>query len=1127
MEHILKKTFVSWLSILGVILVVSGCDNTQNSSTDQTSTDQTSTDQTSTDQTSTDEPTQETNGSSNEGTEETLKGIQKISADEIQKIRSIKVLSKEEDIKTDPSLITSKKPLKKELTKTNPSMFVSQKHLRKIKAIQLDTLKKQKSIIKPKVNKYKENEVIVLLKKNKESQILNKIKKDKSLKILKNFKLKTKVGEKIFLHIKSKNLSTDKLIKKLKGAYYIESVSPNYIYQLDSTPNDSGSQYQWGFNNTAQGFPPYHWLKGTADADIDAEEAWNIRTDSTSVVAAVIDTGVDYNNEDLTGNMWINPGEIANNGLDDDGNGFVDDYYGVNTASNRNSQAEGDPMDVNGHGTHVAGSVGAKGNNAKGVSGVNWDIKVMGVNAYMPGEGFYSDDLLEAVQYILDAKTDGVNVVVVNASYGGGGGSQGDTMAQAIASLGDAGIIFVAAAGNDGVDNDGTPHYPSSYEESNIIAVANTDYNDAYVASSCYGVTSVDVSAPGSYILSTKWSGGSMAPHEVDEQWYQSQEGGWSHGGTNDNWDLITKDIVYFEGSNTCWSDSSGDYSPNTNATLDSPVFDLSNPVGSDLSLFFYITGKITDTDDRLYIEFWNSNTSNWDSQGYLSQDFSAGIYSIPVVIDSSYHSADFRVRFRMVSDSDANVDDGYYIDDVSVGSGTYRVIGGTSMASPHVTGAIAMLAAEFPDENITVRKDRILASSDPLSTIGKTVSDGRLNLFNALQNPALVHITSQNGTPDAGDRMTAGDSFTLDGHSFGDTEGKVEFVDGDDVIVEATVTSWTDTQITATVPSGYPGKHIKVARSTESKSGYFDGSRWSNETALSNGFDSAATVSSDGKIYAIGGQSSFSDIATLHIFDPSTGIWSTGTDIPTPRSYAAVTVLNGNIYVMGGYSQSSGQVVDTVEIYNIASNSWGTGTPLPESLAFARASVLNGDIYISGGTTNGAYATDSLYKLSSGVWSQETDMPNARMGHGMIEHSGHLYIFGGADWDYQIGAEYTQSKKMYIYNPAGTGSWTDSLKDLPIALARFGFSKGVEGTDTAIKIAGGTADTAWWTSQLQTVMTYNFTTGEWYQTNEGLDELIVNKIGSSMVFIDGQGFYNIGGYSEVGGTLDDFEKYE
>ncbi len=1066
--------------------------------------------------------------------------IKKISSSEIQKIRSVKVLSEQDGIPTpQEEVIASQKELliSQEDAETDPSMFVSKKHLKKIKEKKLKREKKAKKkkertkipklVQEPKIKNYKENEVIVLIKKNKEHDVLNKLKKDKSLTILKKFKLKTKKGEKVFLRIKAKNLSTDKLMKKLKDIYQIESITPNYIYQLDSTPDDTGAQYQWGFNNTGQGFPPYHWLEGTADADIDAEEAWDIRTDSTSVVAAVIDTGVDYNNEDLMGNMWINSGEIANNGVDDDGNGFVDDYYGVNTASNRNGQAEGDPMDVNGHGTHVAGSVGAKGDNAKGVSGVNWDIDVMAVNAYMPGEGFYSDDLLEAVQYVLDAKTDGVNVVVVNASYGGGGGSQDDTMSQAIASLGDAGIIFVAAAGNDGVDNDATPHYPSSYEEANIIAVANTDYNDDYVASSCYGATSVDVSAPGSYILSTKWSGGSMAPHEVDEQWYQSQENAWTHGGTNDNWELPTKEMVYFGTSNKCWSDSSGDYSPNTNAYLDSPVFDLSNPVGSDLSLFFYISGKITDTGDRLYIEFWNSNTSNWDSQGYLSQDFSAGIYSIPVGIDPAYYSADFRVRFRMVSDGDTNVDDGYYIDDVSVGSGTYRVIGGTSMASPHVAGAVAMLAAEFPDEDITVRKDRILASADPLSATGKTVTDGRLNLFNALQNPALVHLTSQNGTPDAGDRMTDGDSFTLDGHSFGDVEGKVEFLDGDSVTVEATVTSWTDTQITAAVPSNYPGKHIKVARSTNSKSQYVDGSRWSQETALSNGFDSATTIVSGNLVYIFGGQNNFTINNDVRIFNPANDTWTSGSSIDfTPRAYAAVTENNGNIYVMGGYS-ASGQVVDSVEIYNINSDSWITGTPLPSPLAFARAVVLNGEIYISGGTIDGTVALQTMYKFDGSTWTQEADMLDARMAHGMIEYNDHLYVFGGADWYYQTGADYTESTKMYIYDPADSGSWSDSGKDLPIALARFGFSQGTEGSDTVIKIAGGTTDNAWWSNQVQTVMTYNFTTNQWYQTNEGLDELIVNKIGAGMVFINGQGFYNIGGYSETSGTLDDFEKYE
>ena len=969
-----------------------------------------------------------------------------------------------------------------------------------------------------------------MIKKDLEYEGLKKIHSDKSIKILKKFKIKTKLGDRILLHVKTKDLTTDSLMKKLKGYYFIESASPNYKHSIDATfPNDPNFNSLWGLNNSGQS-------GGTVDKDIDTPEVWDTQTGSSDRVVAVIDTGVDYNHDDLAANMWVNPFEIAGNGIDDDSNGYIDDIYGCNPAEDKNSNAEGDPMDIDTHGTHVAGTIGAVGNNGIGVTGVNWNVKIMAFNVMEESSGsLWTDDEIEALAYIQDMKSKGVNIVAVNASYGGTGGSQNDSMAQTIRALIDDGIMFCAAAGNGGTDyvaddNDAIPHYPSSYNEENIISVANTDHNDAYATSSNYGVTSVDLSGPGSAILSTV-PGQGFIPDQANIFFDNFENGmdNWTNGGTHTTW-TISEDQEIFEDSNFpvpspthFLSDSPANWSSfNANlwVMLNSDI-DLSSYTGETLYLGFGHAWHIPDGCHG-YVEVSSNSGNDWiQLADYTDPDYyykwqNPIILEIPEVVKTN----NFRLRFRMTTGS--SVGKGWLIDNVGIGtnlSSIYGYKGGTSMATPHVAGAISMLAAEFPDENITVRKDRILASIDPLSSTGKTVTDGRLNLYNAIQNPALVSITPQYG-------MVSGNSFTLDGHSFGGVTGSVEFVDEANNSVEATVTAWGDSQITATIPSAYPGKKIRIARSTDSKSGYINGSRWSNETALSVGFDSAVTVSSGGKIYAIGGQVSFAETATLRIFDPSSG-WSTGTDIPTPRSYASAVVLNGNIYVMGGYSQSGGQVVDNVDIYSIASNTWSTGISLPSPLAFARAAVLNSEIYISGGTIDGTVALQTMYKFDGATWSQETNMPDARMAHGMIEYNNYLYVFGGADWYYQTGADYTESKKMYIYDPAGSGSWSDSGKDLPIALARFGFSQGLEDTDTVIKVAGGTDDTSWWSNQLQTVMTYNFTTNQWYQTNEGLDELIINKIGSGMVFIDGQGFYNVGGYSEASGTLDDFEKYE
>ena len=190
---------------------------------------------------------------------------------------------------------------------------------------------------------------------------------------------------------------------------------------------------------------------------IDAPDAWNISTGSQSVVVAVIDTGVDYTHPDLAANIWTNPGEIAGNGRDDDGNGFVDDVHGYDFAEH-----DGDPMDDNGHGTHVAGTIAAVGNNGLGVAGVNWSASIMPLkflNSQGPG---YLSDAIRAINYATMERTRyGVNVRVMNNSWGGGGFSS--AMQTAIQAASDAGILFVAAAGNSGTNNDASPHYPANY----------------------------------------------------------------------------------------------------------------------------------------------------------------------------------------------------------------------------------------------------------------------------------------------------------------------------------------------------------------------------------------------------------------------------------------------------------------------------------------------------------------------------------------------------------------------------------------------------------------------------------------------------------------------------------------
>lgn len=305
-----------------------------------------------------------------------------------------------------------------------------------------------------------------------------------------------------------KGTDIDQAIKLISRHPAVKYAEPNYVIRVSGTPDDPNFSSLWGLNNTGQD-------GGTADADIDAPEAWDITTGDSHIVIGVIDSGVDYNHPDLQANMWVNPGEIAGNGIDDDGNGVIDDIYGY-SAINDN----GDPMDGNGHGTHVSGTIGATGNNGVGVVGVNWDVSIIGCQFLDAGGSGSTAGAIACIDYMTDLKINhGVNIKATNNSWGGGAFSQ--ALKDAIDAGGEAGILFVAASGNDGTDNDAVPSYPASYESDVVFAVANTNRDDNMSGTSQYGLTSVDMGAPGSSILSTvpgggyaSYSGTSMAsPH--------------------------------------------------------------------------------------------------------------------------------------------------------------------------------------------------------------------------------------------------------------------------------------------------------------------------------------------------------------------------------------------------------------------------------------------------------------------------------------------------------------------------------------------------------------------------------------------------------------------------------------
>ncbi|MFM8954091.1 MAG: S8 family serine peptidase [Planctomycetaceae bacterium] len=267
----------------------------------------------------------------------------------------------------------------------------------------------------------------------------------------------------------------------------VQSVNVNAVRSLLKAPNDPlyGDAANWAF------------------PQIKAADAWDTGTGTTSTIVAVLDSGVDYNHPDLTANMWRNPNEVPNDGIDNDSNGWIDDYYGVNTIG-----GNGNPMDDNGHGTFCAGLIGAVGDNGVGIAGVNWSVQVMAVKVFDAVGNTSIAAIVSGVQYVISQKIAGQNVAASNHSYGGYGFVQQEF--DALNQLASTGVVIVAAAGNDSNNNDTLPAYPASYTIPGLISVAASTQSDSLAGFSNYGVASVDLAAPGVSVLSTRLDPGGI-----------------------------------------------------------------------------------------------------------------------------------------------------------------------------------------------------------------------------------------------------------------------------------------------------------------------------------------------------------------------------------------------------------------------------------------------------------------------------------------------------------------------------------------------------------------------------------------------------------------------------------------
>lgn len=418
---------------------------------------------------------------------------------------------------------------------------------------------------------------------------------------------------------------------------------------------------------------------------IKAPEAWALRRPQGEVaVVAVIDTGVSIHHPDLAPVLWSNPREVPGNGIDDDRNGYTDDYHGYDFV-----YGQGDPDPAGDHGTHVAGIAAGAVNNAIGIAGVAHGARIMGLKVAEADEGIPTSAVIEAIQYVVAMKKRGVNVRVINSSYGGNTYSAVER--QAILSAGNAGIILCAAAGNSTEDLNLVPTYPASYRLSNMLVVAATDQNDSIASFSSYGLTTVDLAAPGQQILSTVvgltgWVAQAQSTVEAVPLEYSSKTSGLSgtlydcgFGGETEFPPGVRNNIALISRGTLTFTEK------------------VANAMAAGARAAIIYNNTIGPLNGTL------GEPQAWIPSLGIAQ--SAGLALKQTMLPT--------VKVAVVSDHEE-----------------YGILSGTSMATPHVAGAVAFAATHYPQDTANQLVRRILDSVDKVPGLtGKTITGGRLNL--------------------------------------------------------------------------------------------------------------------------------------------------------------------------------------------------------------------------------------------------------------------------------------------------------------------------------------------------------------------------------------------------------------